>query len=198
MYSQEFTGKELKHYLKTFDSLLSAIKNYHKKNGVIHNLVSKIMDYLGVDKETRSLALYTSMLYDIGLMVTSEDILKDKTLSPAEVKALKIHPYITVSLLNSFEFSDEVKRAIVHHHERYDGTGYPEGLKGEEIPLISRVLAVVDSFNALISERPYRNKLSPQKALQEIKMHSGTFYDPKVVNALSSLKIENYVTEGDR
>lgn len=193
LYSQDYTGKELKHYLKTFDSLLSAIKNYHKKNGVIRNLVSKIMDYLGVDKETRNLALYTSMLYDIGLMVTSEDILKDKTLSPAEVKALKIHPYITVTLLNSFEFSDEVKRAIMHHHERYDGTGYPEGLKGEEIPLISRVLAVVDSFNALISERPYRNKLSTQEALQEIKMHSGRFYDPKVVNALSSLKIENYV-----
>lgn len=193
LYSQDYTGKELKHYLKTFDSLLSAIKNYHKKNGVIRNLVSKIMDYLGVDKETRNLALYTSMLYDIGLMVTSEDILKDKTLSPAEVKALKIHPYITVTLLNSFEFSDEVKRAIMHHHERYDGTGYPEGLKGEEIPLISRVLAVVDSFNALISERPYRNKLSAQEALQEIKMHSGRFYDPKVVNALSSLKIENYV-----
>lgn len=198
LYSQDYTGKELKHYLKTFDSLLSAIKNYHKKNGVIRNLVSKIMDYLGVDKETRNLALYTSMLYDIGLMVTSEDILKDKTLSPAEVKALKIHPYITVTLLNSFEFSDEVKRAIMHHHERYDGTGYPEGLKGEEIPLISRVLAVVDSFNALISERPYRNKLSTQEALQEIKMHSGRFYDPKVVNALSSLKIENYVPEGDR
>lgn len=198
LYSQDYTGKELKHYLKTFDSLLSAIKNYHKKNGVIRNLVSKIMDYLGVDKETRNLALYTSMLYDIGLMVTSEDILKDKTLSPAEVKALKIHPYITVTLLNSFEFSDEVKRSIMHHHERYDGTGYPEGLKGEEIPLISRVLAVVDSFNALISERPYRNKLSTQEALQEIKMHSGRFYDPKVVNALSSLKIENYVPEGDR
>jgi len=78
-----------------------------------------------------------------------------------------------------------VKKSIVHHHERYDGTGYPEGLKGDEIPLISRVLSVVDSFNAMTSDRPYRDKLSPDKAIEELKRHSGTLYDPKIVNALA-------------
>lgn len=185
LYSQEFNGKELKHYLKTFEGLVSAIRNYHKKNGVIHDLVSKIMDYLGVDEDTRNLALYTSMLYDIGLMLASEDILRGKSLTSTEVKALRVHPYITITLLNSFEFSEDVKRAIIHHHERYDGTGYPEGLKGEEIPLVSRVLSVVDSFNAMVSDRPYRDKLSPVGALQEIKRQSGIFYDPKIVNALA-------------
>lgn len=185
LYSQEFNGKGLKHYLKTFEGLVSVIRNYHKKNGIIHDLVSKIMDYLGVDEDTRNLALYTSMLYDIGLMLASEDILKGKSLSPTEVKALRVHPYITITLLNSFEFSEDVRKAIIHHHEKYDGTGYPEGLKGEEIPLVSRVLSVVDSFNAMVSDRPYRDKLSPLDALQEIKKQSGTFYDPKIVNALA-------------
>ncbi|MFN3396544.1 MAG: HD-GYP domain-containing protein, partial [Thermodesulfovibrionales bacterium] len=93
----------------------------------------------------------------------------------------------TIALLNSFEFSEDVKKAIIHHHERFDGTGYPEGLKGEEIPLVSRVLSVVDSFNAMVSDRPYRDKLSPVDALQEIKRQSGTFYDPKIVNALTMI-----------
>lgn len=185
LYSQEFNGKGLKHYLKTFEGLVSVIRNYHKKNDIIHDLVSKIMDYLGVDEDTRNLALYTSMLYDIGLMLASEDVLKGKSLSPTEVKALKVHPYITITLLNSFEFSEDVRKAIIHHHEKYDGTGYPEGLKGEEIPLVSRVLSVVDSFNAMVSDRPYRDKLSPVDALQELRRQSGTFYDPKIVNALA-------------
>lgn len=185
LYSQEYTGKELRHYIRTFEGLVNAIRNYYKKDRAIHDLVSKIMDYLGVDEETRNLALYTSMVYDIGLVLASEDVLKGKPLSTTEVRALRVHPYITITLLNIFEFSEEVKRAIIHHHERYDGTGYPEGLKGEEIPLISRVLTVVDSFNAMVSERPYRKRLSREEALHEIKRHSGTFYDPKVVNALA-------------
>jgi len=185
LYSQEYDGKDIKNYMKTFEGLVSAVKYYHKKDGVIHDLVNKIMDYLGVDEETKNLALYTSMLYDIGLMLTSDVVLKGKALSPAEIKALRVHPYITIALLNSFEFSEEVKKSIVHHHERYDGTGYPEGLKGDEIPLISRVLSVVDSFNAMTSDRPYRDKLSPDKAIEELKRHSGTLYDPKIVNALA-------------
>lgn len=185
LYSQDFNGEGLRHYLKTFEGLVSAIRNYNKKNGVINDLVSKIMDYLGVDEDTKNITLYTSMLYDIGLMLASEDVLKGKSLSPTEVKALRVHPYITITLLNSFEFSEDVRRAIIHHHEKYDGTGYPEGLRGEEIPLVSRVLSVVDSFNAMVSDRPYRDKLSPLDALQEIKKQSGTFYDPKVVNALA-------------
>ncbi len=183
LYSENCSGKELKHYLKTFEGLVAAIRNYHKKDGVIHDLICKIMDYLGVDEGTKNLALYTSMLYDIGLMLASP-VLKERTLSPVEMRVLRVHPYITITLLNSFEFSEDVKRAIVHHHERFDGTGYPEGLKGEEIPLISRVLSVVDSYIAMISERPYRNRLSPEDALQEIKRHAGTFYDPRIVNAL--------------
>lgn len=187
LYSHDYGDRDLRHYIRTLEGLVSAIKNYHKKDGLTHDLVGRIMDYLGVDEYTRNLALYTSMVYDIGLALASEDVLKGKTLSSAEVKALRVHPYISITLLNSFEFSEEVKKAIIHHHERYDGTGYPEGLRGDDIPLISRVLSVVDSFNALVSERPYRNRLNPHEALQEIKRHSGTFYDPKVVNALSMI-----------
>jgi HD-GYP domain-containing protein (c-di-GMP phosphodiesterase class II) len=73
--------------------------------------------------------------------------------------------------------------AILYHHERWDGAGYPEGLKGEDIPIEARVLAVADAFDAMTSSRPYRNKLSYKKVLKELKHCSGTQFDPKLVEA---------------
>ena len=97
---------------------------------------------------------------------------------------VKSHPGTTVDLLSQFEFSDEVKSAILHHHERYDGTGYPGGLKADEIPFISRVLHVVDAFCALMTERPYSKAVTQKEALEEIVRNAGTMYDPAIVNAL--------------
>jgi HD-GYP domain-containing protein (c-di-GMP phosphodiesterase class II) len=89
--------------------------------------------------------------------------------------------------LNVFEFSEDIKKIILHHHERYDGTGYPAGLKQKEIPFISRVLSVVDSYYGMISEKPYRKSASYSEALSEIKAGSGTQYDPEVVEAFDEI-----------
>lgn len=98
-----------------------------------------------------------------------------------------MHPYTAVALLNNFEFSEAVKMAILHHHERYDGTGYPDGLKGSKIPFISRVLSVVDAYCSMISERPYRKSFIREEALQEIKRGAGSVYDPAVAQALAEV-----------
>ncbi|NOZ25932.1 MAG: GAF domain-containing protein [Nitrospirae bacterium] len=184
LYTDDYSDDDFRQFVSSFDSLINAEKRYHKKNRFIQELMSLIMDELGVSEDDRRAAIYISMIYDLGLMLIDESILKKKELSPLEHRILKVHSYTTVGLLNGFEFSEQVKTAILHHHERYDGSGYPDGLKGEEIPLISRSLSVVDAFCAMITDRPYKEALSRDEALAEIKKGAGTVYDPKVVEAL--------------
>lgn len=187
LYSGEYREDDINQILTSFDNLLNAVKIYHKKRGLLPDLVLKIMDSLGAEEEEKRKALYASMIYDLGLMLIDENILKKKTLLPSEIQALKIHPYITIGLLENFEFSEDLKGAILHHHERYDGMGYPDGLKGSEIPLISRVLSVADSYCAMTSERIYGKSYTKEDALLEIKAGSGSIYDPEVVKAFDEV-----------
>jgi HD-GYP domain-containing protein (c-di-GMP phosphodiesterase class II) len=87
------------------------------------------------------------------------------------------------SIIEPVNFLREPRAIILHHHERYDGKGYPAGLKGEEIPRGARILAVADSFEAMMSDRPYRKALSLAEALKEMKVNSGTQFDPEIVEA---------------
>lgn len=190
LYSGNYKEDDMNQILTSFDSLLDAVKNYHKKKSIFPDLVLKIMDKLGTNEEEKKKALYASAIYDLGLVLIHESILQKKTLQPSEVQALKTHPYNTVGLLRTFEFSEDLKKAILHHHERYDGKGYPEGLKGKGIPLISRVLSVVDSFCAMITEKPYRKAITGNEALLEIKAGSGSIYDPEIVNAFEEVFLE--------
>jgi HD-GYP domain-containing protein (c-di-GMP phosphodiesterase class II) len=187
LYSGSYKEDDISQFLSSFDNLLDAVKRYHKKKTVFPELVLKIMDKLGVEEEEKKKALYVSMIYDLGLVLINESILKKKTLSLSEMQALQTHPYNTIGLLRSFEFSEDLKKAILHHHERYDGTGYPGGLKKTEIPLISRVLSVVDSYCAMTAERSYGKYFTREEALSEIKAGSGTIYDPEVVDALEKI-----------
>lgn len=184
LYAGEYREGEYKQFIASFESLLNAEKKYHKKDSLCPELMIRIMDRLGAGEEEKRLSLYVSVVYDLGLMLIDEDTLKKKKLLPSEVNSIKVHPITSVSLLNHFEFSDDVKGAILHHHERYDGTGYPDGLKGEEIPFIARVLSVVDAFCAMITEKPYRKASTKEAALEEIEKGAGSLYDPVIVDAL--------------
>ncbi len=187
LYSGNYKEEEINQIFTSFDNLLDAVKNYHKKKSIFPDLVLRIMDKLGTDEEEKKKALYISSIYDLGLVLIHESILQKKTLQPSEIQALKTHPYNTIGLLRTFEFSEDLKKAILHHHERYDGKGYPEGLKGKEIPLISRVLSVIDSYCAMITEKPYRKAIAGIEALSEIKAGAGSLYDPEVVNAFEEV-----------
>lgn len=184
----EYGEADFRQFLTSFYSLIDAERRYHKKRRVLPDLMVAIMERLGASEEDRHLALYVSMIYDLGLVLVDESILKKKTkLSPSETRTLKVHPHTTVNLLKNFEFSEDVKRAVLHHHERYDGGGYPDSLSAEEIPFVSRVLSVVDAFCAMTEERPYRKTFTKEGALKEIKKASGTLYDPRVVDALEEV-----------
>lgn len=187
LYSGEYREDDINQILTSFDNLLNAVKIYHKKRSLLPDLVLKIMDNLGAGEEEKRKALYASMIYDLGLVLIDESILKKKTLLPSEIQALKIHPYITIGLLENIEFSEDLKGAILHHHERYDGTGYPDGLKRSEIPLISRVLSVADSYCAMTSKRIYGKFYTKDEALLEIKAGSGSIYDPEVIKAFEEV-----------
>ena len=127
---------------------------------------------------------YASALHDIGKLGISMNILnKPGALSEEELIHVKTHPQLGDSIVEPVSFLREPRAIILHHHERYDGKGYPAGLKGVDIPLGARILAVADSFEAMMSERPYRKALSFAEALKEMKANSGTQFDPEIVEA---------------
>jgi HD-GYP domain-containing protein (c-di-GMP phosphodiesterase class II)/nitrogen-specific signal transduction histidine kinase len=186
-YDADVREDEFKQLMTSFDTLIHAEKKYHKKSSLFPDLMLRIMEKLGAQENDKRLAMYISLIYDLGLMMIDENLLKKKGLLQSEISTLKTHPFATVGLLNTFESSECVKSAIIHHHENYDGTGYPDRLKAEEIPIISRALAVVDAFCSMIAPRPYRMALTRIEALQEIKKNAGSLYDPRIVLALEEL-----------
>ena len=122
--------------------------------------------------------------HDIGKIGIPEGILnKPASLDKKEWESIKKHPLIGVEILSPIKDLEEVRKAIKCHHEHFNGKGYPEGLKGKKIPLISAIIAVADAYDAMTSDRPYRKALSPQKAKEEIKKNKGTQFHPQVVDA---------------
>lgn len=142
-------------------------------------------------RELDELALL-SMLHDIGKISVDTKILhKPSVLSLAEWKEIKKHPEVGYRIASNTPELSTVAEYILHHHERWDGKGYPHGLKGEKIPLLCRILALADAFDAMTNDRPYRTAMSRERALTEIKRNAGTQFDP----ALADMFIK-IITEG--
>lgn len=142
----------------------------------------------------RSLAL-GALLHDVGKKYISRDILmkKDK-LTQIEMDQVKQHVLFGARELKNKGFSEDVVNAVLYHHERYDGEGYCNGLKGNDIPLLARIITVADSFDAMISSRSYSKPLSIDQAILEIKLHSGKQFDPDValvfINTIKNKRIK--------
>ena len=131
---------------------------------------------------------YASMLRDAwSIDVPFEVLSKTSRLTPEEFKVIRDIPAKSVELIKPVEFLKPVLPIILYHREKYDGTGYPSGLKREQIPLGARVMAVVNAFEAMIRARPYKKTLSIDEALDELKRNSGTQFDPKVVQVFCEL-----------
>jgi HD-GYP domain-containing protein (c-di-GMP phosphodiesterase class II) len=118
----------------------------------------------------------------LGKIAVPDTILnKPSILNNAEQVLVESHPVIGADLIAKIDALAHLVPIIRHHHERYDGTGYPDGLKGEDIPLFARILAVADSFEAMTAERAYRSGLSEEEAAAELKAGAGTQWDPAVI-----------------
>lgn len=147
--------------------------------------IAKNMGIKGSQLETIHLAAH---LHDIGKIGVSEHILnKDGKLLPDEWLEIKKHPEIGYNILNKSKRLSKISTIVLHHHERWDGNGYPQGLKQLEIPLGSRIIAVADSIDAMTFERPYRSAMSWEKCMEEIIKNCGVQFDPSVVKIVINI-----------
>ena len=147
------------------------------------SLIMKLARLMGINGRDLINIRRGAVLHDIGKMAIPDDVLcKPGSLSDDEIKIMRMHPLLAVEMLSQINFLEESLVIPQYHHERWDGKGYPEGLAGEEIPLAARIFAVVDVWDALINERPYRKALSKEEALDYIKKNSGSHFDPSVVD----------------
>lgn len=144
----------------------------------------EIAKELNLSKAEIELIKKAAALHDLGKVGISDKILRKKSkLTKKEFEEIKKHSQIGVDILRPVHFMHDIIPLILHHHERWDGRGYPDGLKGEEIPIGARIISVSDAYDALTSDRSYRKAYRKTKAIEIIRKASGTMYDPKVVNA---------------
>ncbi len=151
----------------------------------VTNFTIEVAKELGWSEEKLKEVRMGGVLHDVGKIAVDDAILrKPDRLTDEEFEKIKVHPEKGAQLLENVEFLQPLIPYCLYHHERYDGKGYPHGLKGEEIPIEGRALAVGDTFDAITSNRPYRKGLDPEKAIQIIEENKGTQFDPECADAL--------------
>ena len=173
-------------HLRTIEGLAMAIEakdqNTHDHLFRVRNYVQAVGQALHLDKLAMQALQTAAFLHDIGKLAVPEHIInKPGKLTPEEFEKMKIHPSVGADILERVRFPYPVVPIVRSHHEWWNGTGYPDGLKGEDIPIGARILTVVDCFDALVSDRPYRKGMTSQQALAIIRSMSGKQFDPKIV-----------------
>jgi HD-GYP domain-containing protein (c-di-GMP phosphodiesterase class II) len=142
----------------------------------------EIAKSLGLSPSKCEQVRLAGLFHDIGKIGISDCVLlKSGPLTNKEFQEIKQHPVLSFNILEPVDPFSKVLKGVLYHHENWDGSGYPEGLKGENIPLSASIIHVADSFDAMTSKRSYRNPMSSVKAMEEIKRMSGTYYCPEVV-----------------
>ena len=153
----------------------------------VSQYATNIAAALGYSRERIERIHTAALLHDIGKVSIPDQLLtKSEPLVAEDWELIHAHPNLGVAILQHVDSLKDCLAAVQYHHERYDGTGYPAGLKGDNIPLDARILAVADSFDAMTSPRPYRSALSAKEAIEEIRRGAGTQFDSKVVHAFLS------------
>lgn len=178
--------KQAKQTFERIMDLLEKRDHYtHHHSESVGELTRKIADRLRVGPEEKEDIVSAARVHDIGkLGIPDSILLKKGDLDDEEWETMKEHPVIGADILSELKIYEDAAEVVKYEHERWDGSGYPEGLSGEEIPLGSRIVAVADVWNALRTERPYRGPLSSEQAREEIKDMAGKTLDPEVVEAL--------------
>jgi len=175
-----------------FKGLLSTIS---AKDKYTHAHSERVSSYAVMIGKAMNLSLdqitvleYAGLLHDIGKIEIPKSLLnKNESLTEDEQLIIRQHPIYSENILEPLEDIDNLIDYVRHHHEKFDGSGYPDGLAGEEISLGARILCVADSFDAMVSERPYCKRKTTEEALLELRKHSGTQFDPKIVDIFCSI-----------
>jgi diguanylate cyclase (GGDEF)-like protein/putative nucleotidyltransferase with HDIG domain len=176
-------------HLRTIEALALAID---AKDHTTHEHLERVQVYamemgkeLGLTKEQLDALEAAALLHDIGKLAVPEHIIsKPGKLTPEEFEKMKIHPIIGAEIIETVKFPYPVAPIVLAHHEKWDGSGYPHGLKGEKIPIGARILSVMDCLDALASDRPYRRAIPLGEAMRHVEKESGKSFDPKIVELL--------------
>ena len=177
------------HYTETIEALTSALEARdpytQAHTGRIRDLAIAVALAMKVGPEERKAVHLGALLHDVGKIGVSDAILrKPGPLTDEEWKVMREHPEIGERMLARVDFLQPALAVVRHHHERWDGRGYPDGLEGEEIPLAARIVGVCDAYDAMTSDRPYRGAMSQEEACGEILTESGTQFDPRCAQLL--------------
>ncbi len=168
-----------------------------RPSDMIASLATGIGLEMGLPPEEIERIRVASLLHDLGKIAVPEDILdKPATLSDVEWQAIGEHPRIGQVILEQASSLREAIPVVLHHHERFNGGGYPHGLRGNEIPLGARIVAVADAYHAMIHDRPYSSALTHEQALDELRRSAGTQFDPRVVDVFCSIYAEQVPPDG--
>lgn len=177
---------------ETFYSVVFALADtIEKRDPYTGGHTRRVMNYsiatgieMGLNSEEIEKLKLAAILHDIGKIGIRDFILlKEGMLTDEEFSMMKNHTIYGAEILSQIKQLKEIVNGVKYHHEKFDGTGYPEGLRGEEIPIIARIIAVADAFDAMTTDRPYRKGLSSELAIRELKNSAGSQFDPMVIEA---------------
>ena len=189
----QFYEQQQKVILSSIEFIGKLLKRHGHAKSISHTpvyfkIVKSLAEQLHVRQELLDCLYYASVLRDAGAVDVPYDILsKTSQLTAEEFKIIREQPAHSAALIRPVQFLKPVLPIILYRHEKFDGTGYPSGLKKEQIPWGARIIAIVDAFEAMTRERSYKHRMSVAEAIEELKKNSGTQFDPKVVTAFVSL-----------
>jgi diguanylate cyclase (GGDEF)-like protein len=186
LHNRRMHGELRGSYLATVRMLADAIEckdpDVRVHSDEVAGYVAAVADELTMEGERREQLIFASLLHDLGKIGISERILlKPGRLTDEERSVVELHPRIGCRLIEHVPALRGMATAVLYHHERWDGHGYPSGLKGEDIPLEARIVCVADCFSAMTSDRPYRGGMSVEEACEELERNAGTQFDPRIV-----------------
>ncbi|MBN1545642.1 MAG: response regulator [Syntrophaceae bacterium] len=181
--------------IETFKSLVASIQvrdHYTEEHSYrVMNLSLQIAAAMGCDEAEMESLKIAAILHDVGKIAIPDSVLmKPGRLTDEEYTIIKNHPSIGETILQSIVIFENERNIILHHHERWDGRGYPDGLAGEDIPFLARILCVVDSYDAMTNTRPYRQAMRVEDAIVELLKNRGTQFDEKVVDCMVKLVLQ--------
>lgn len=192
----EYQNLESKHKESMIRAIINLVEihdNYTKgHSNNVSKLALEFSQKLGLERDRQLQIYWAALIHDMGKIVIPSSILnKPSRLTPEEFSEIKKHPIYAYDVLKSIDNMEDIAEYIKYHHERIDGKGYPEGLKGKEIPLESRIISICDSFDAMTSERSYKKAFTKEQAIKELINNKGIQFDEKLVDSFVKLVLKD-------